>query len=58
VNHNAEIVREGIASAPPVVVAALTMAGVGLQDWVLIATLGWIGLQITYFLYQRWKEWS
>jgi hypothetical protein len=52
------MIREGVASAPPTAVMALTLAGVSLQDWVLMATLGWLGLQIGYFLYQRWKEWG
>lgn len=51
-----EMVREGLASAPPVTVAALTISGISLQDWVLMATLGWIAMQIGYFTYQRWKE--
>lgn len=57
-DHRSEMLREGIASAPPAAVAAVTLAGVSLQDWVLLATLGWIGMQISYFLYQRWKEWG
>lgn len=52
------MVREGLASTPPAAVAALTLAGVSLQDWVLGATLVWLGLQVSYFLYQRWKEWG
>lgn len=57
IDHRSVMIREGVASAPPATVAALTLAGISLQDWVLMATLGWLGLQIGYFLYQRWKEW-
>jgi C4-dicarboxylate transporter len=52
------MIREGVASVPPATVAALTLAGVSLQDWVLMATLGWLGIQIAYFFYQRYKEWK
>lgn len=52
------MIKEGAASLPPAAVAALTILGVSLQDWVLMATLGWLGLQIGYFIYQRWKEWG
>lgn len=55
-DHRSEMIREGAASLPPAAVAAVTLAGVSLQDWVLMATLGWIAMQISYFLYQRWKE--
>ena len=56
--HKSEMIREGVASVPPATVAALTLAGVSLQDWVLMATLGWLGIQIGYFFYQRYKEWK
>lgn len=51
-----DILREAVASAPPASVATLTLAGVSLQDWVLIATLVWIVTQFGYFIYQRVKE--
>lgn len=47
---------EAALSAPPATIAAVTLAGVGLQDWVLIATLVWITLQVGWFCYQRGKE--
>lgn len=53
-----EILREAAASAPPVSVAGLALAGISLQDWVLIATLLWIAVQMAYFGYQRYKEWK
>lgn len=57
-DHKSELIREGLATAPPAAVAAVTLANVSLQDWVLIATLGWISIQASYFLYLRWKEFS
>jgi len=53
-----DILREAVASAPPVSVAGLALAGISLQDWVLIVTLIWILLQMGYFTYKRYKEWS
>lgn len=44
------------ASAPPTLVSAVTLAGVSLQDWVLIATLGWIVMQAAWFVYSKWKK--
>lgn len=57
-NNKESIIREALASAPPTSVAGLTLVGVGLQDWVLIVTLVWILLQMGYFTYKRYKEWS
>lgn len=50
-----ESLNQAVASAPPAVISAITLAGVSLQDWVLIATLGWIGLQTVWFIWQRIK---
>jgi hypothetical protein len=49
---------EGAMSAPPAFVAGLSLAGVSLQDWVLIGTLMWLTLQISWFCYTRVREWS
>jgi hypothetical protein len=43
-------------SAPPVAVAGMTVAGVGLQDWVLIATLLWLGAQLAYLAWKWVRE--
>jgi hypothetical protein len=40
-----------VKSAPPVAVTGLSLAGVPLSDWVLIATLGWIGIQAGWFVW-------
>lgn len=53
-----DIIKEAISSAPPISVAGLSLVGVSLQDWVLIATLFWLTCQIGYFAYQRYKEWK
>lgn len=55
---NVESVNQAAASSPPIAIAGLTVAGVHLQDWVLIATLGWIGLQMAWFLYRRYKDFT
>jgi hypothetical protein len=38
--------------APPVTVAGMSVYGVGLQDWVYIATLLYIAIQIAYTVYK------
>jgi len=48
-----DLIAEAAKSAPPVTVAGLTVAGVSLNDLVLIATLGYIVLQAGFLLY-RW----
>lgn len=50
-------INQGVASAPPAAVAGLTLAGVSLQDTVLLATLIWITVQFGWFCYTRYKEW-
>lgn len=42
-------------SGPPVAVTALSVAGVGLQDWVLIVTLVYVVLQSAYLLW-KWAR--
>jgi len=58
IDHKAEMAREGVLSAPPALVAGLTLLGVSLQDWVLILTICWLLFQISYFIYQRYKDWN
>jgi hypothetical protein len=48
-----DLLAEAANSAPPVTVAGLTVAGVSLNDLVLIATLFYIVLQAGFLLY-RW----
>jgi len=52
----AESVNQAVASAPPAIISSLAMAGVSLQDWVLLATLGWLGMQMAWFVYRRIKD--
>lgn len=57
-DHRAEMVRDGVLSAPPLTVAGLTLFGVGLQDVVLLLAAVWTTLQIGWFLWLRYKELS
>lgn len=44
----------GVAkSAPPVVVSGMTLAGYSLNDWVLMATLLWIAVQMGWFIWSN-----
>lgn len=47
-NHDISI--EAVKAAPPVTVVGLSLAGVSLQDWVLIITL-------IYTVLTWWKGW-
>lgn len=49
---------EGTLSVPPAAVAGLSLAGVSLSDWVLIATLIWLTIQVGWFCYNRYKDWK
>jgi hypothetical protein len=50
-----ELVNEGIKSAPPVAVAGLTVAGMTLNDVVLLVTIVYLVVQISYILYKWWR---
>ncbi|WP_439539457.1 hypothetical protein [Sphingomonas sp.] len=40
-------------SAPPVSVAAITLAGVRLEEWVLILTIAWLAMQMAWFVFDK-----
>lgn len=42
-----------VKSGPPVLVSSMTLAGYSLNDWVLVATLLWIVVQMGWFLWQN-----
>lgn len=44
--QHSEVLTEAAKAAPTVTVGGLTLFGVGLADWVLIATLIYTGLQV------------
>lgn len=46
---------EAIKATPPVTVAGATLAGMSLNDMVLIATLIYIMLQASFLLYRWWR---
>jgi hypothetical protein len=51
----------GIASspattAPPATIAALSFAGVGLSDWLILLSIVWIVLQISFFLLDKYLK--
>lgn len=48
-----EMAVQATFAAPPVSVTALTLAGIGLQDWVLILTLIYTVLQIGWFVFDK-----
>lgn len=59
--NGVELVNAAPAPAkfgPPIVVNALTLFGVSLDQWVLIITLIWLVLQIGGWVYDRYRRGS
>lgn len=55
-----DTLAEASKAAPPVTVGGLTLVGVPLSDWLIIATLLYTVLQIVFLirdkLYRPWKD--
>jgi hypothetical protein len=52
-----EITQEVIKATPPAVVAgAGHLLGLTLNEWVLVATLVYVGLQTAHLLWKWWRE--
>lgn len=51
----AEIGAEAAKASPPVAVLAVTAQGMTLQEWVYVATLGYILLQAAWLVWRWWK---
>lgn len=52
-NDTGSYVGEITKAAPPVSVTGLTLAGVSLNEWVLLATLFYTLLQTGWFIYSK-----
>lgn len=50
-----EVMHEGAKSAPPLAIVAGTLGGLSLNEWVMIATLIYIGLQAAWLIYKWYK---
>lgn len=53
-----EIAQEAVKAAPPVAVTSAHFLGMGLNDWVLTATLIYTGLLTVNLLWKWCKEWK
>ena len=57
---NHEIASEAVKATPPLTVGGLTFFGVGLSDWVLLATMIYTALQVFFLLrdkcYRPWRD--
>lgn len=51
--NTAELLSEAGKSAPSLTVAGLSLGGVTLSDWVLLATLLYTLLQMGWFVYSK-----
>ena len=47
------MLEESTKAVPPVAVSALTLFGIGLQDWVYLLTLVYIGIQVGWFIWSK-----
>lgn len=52
--QHSDLVTEAAKASPAITVGGLTLFGVGLSDWVLIATLIYTGLQVYFLLRDKW----
>jgi len=51
-----EITRQGVNAVPPAAIYAIAyIAHITLDDWVKIATIGYIALQAVYLLIKVWR---
>ena len=51
-----EVAAHTTKIAPPAIISATSFMGVGWDNWVYIATLGYIGLQSWFLIYRWWHE--
>ena len=51
-----DLAAEATKAAFPVGVSAFTLAGVSLNDLVMLATLGYIALQAAYLLWKWYRQ--
>lgn len=49
-----DTLTEAAKASPPVTVGGLTLVGVPLSDWLIIATLVYTVLQIVFLLRDKW----
>ena len=47
------VLEETAKAVPPVAVSALTLFGIGLQDWVYLLTMLYIGIQVGWFVWSK-----
>lgn len=52
--QNSDLVSEAVKAAPAVTVTGLTLFGVALSDWVLLASLVLIIFQLFFLLRDKW----
>ena len=52
--QNHDILAEGAKAAPALTVGGLTLAGVGLADWLLAVTLVYTLAQLFFLLRDKW----
>lgn len=58
-DHNffQDVATEGLKAAPPVAVTGAIVSGMTINDWIAIATLSYLLLQIGLLLPKYWRLW-
>lgn len=51
-----EFIGAASKTAPPIAVTGAAIAGISLQDWVLISTLAYTALQIAFLVWKFFRE--
>lgn len=52
-----DVLTAGAKAAPALAVTVATIGGLTLQDWVFIATIGYIVLQAAHLAWKWFREW-
>lgn len=52
-----DVSTEGLKAAPPVAVTGAIVSGMTINDWIAIATLSYLLLQIGLLLPKYWRLW-
>ena len=53
--NTSDVLQAGGKAAPPVLYIGVKLAGIALPDWVAMATLVYIGLQVAHLVW-RWRR--
>jgi hypothetical protein len=53
ITNTSQVIEEGLRASPPITVSAASFMGLGLDEWVYIATILYTVLQGSYLVYRN-----